>query len=240
VTKEATVCLLPPSIPWLTSAALAGVEFGKECFCGYAIDSSSIKSPEADCSMTCTGNGDEVCGAGGRINVFTNGDSAPAILAAEGDFQSQGCYSDSASARTLTTRVSLPGLVRVSDCTNACAAQGFQYAGLEFGQECYCGASIQNGGQPIADKSCNMACTADKTQYCGGRGAINIYKSSQSSLGPSDLPSGWVSQKCYTDSPSKRAMSYKVPNFSKFSNAQCIGECDSLGYVSSQCPLLVL
>jgi hypothetical protein len=188
--------------------------------------------------MTCTGNGDEVCGAAGQINIFTNGDTAPAILAATGDFQSQGCYSDSASARTLTTRVSLPGNVRVSDCTSACEAQGFQYAGLEFGQECYCGASIQNGGAPIADKLCDMACTADKTEYCGGRGAINIYKSSQVSQGPSTIPSDWTSQNCYTDSPSSRILSYKVPNFNSFSNAQCISECDSLGYVSHS-PILM-
>jgi hypothetical protein len=213
--------------------SVAGVEWGKECYCGYLLDSSAVKSPETDCSMTCTGNDAENCGNGGRINVFTNGDSAPAILAATGDFTSQGCYSDSASARTLTTRVSLPGNVRVSDCTTACAAQGFAYAGLEFGQECYCGASIQNGGAPIADKQCDMACTADKTQYCGGRAAINIYKSNLPARGPSTVPDGWTSEKCYTDSPSNRALSFKVPNFSKFSVAQCIAECDENGYTLS-------
>ncbi|ETN43599.1 uncharacterized protein HMPREF1541_02758 [Cyphellophora europaea CBS 101466] len=210
--------------------SLAGVEWGQECYCGYALDSSSIKAAESDCSKPCTGNTAEVCGEGGRINVFTNGDTAPAILAATGDFTSIGCYSDSASARTLTTSVSLPGNVRVSDCTTACEAKGFQYAGLEFGGECYCGASIQNGGAPIADSKCNMACSADKTQYCGGAGAINIYKSNQPQQGPSTIPDGWSSKNCYTDSPSNRALSYQIPNFSSFSNAQCISECSSRGY----------
>ncbi|KAF9873174.1 hypothetical protein CkaCkLH20_09337 [Colletotrichum karsti] len=209
---------------------LAGVEWGKECYCGYLLDSSALKSAETDCSMPCTGNKDEVCGNGGRINVFTNGDSAPAVLAASGDFTSIGCYSDQASARTLTTRVSLPGNVRVSDCTTACANQGFQYAGLEFGQECYCGASIQNGGAPISDKSCNMACTADKTEFCGGRAAINIYKSSVPQQGPSKIPDNWSSKGCYTDSPSTRALSFKVPNFGNFSAAQCVSQCSTLNY----------
>jgi hypothetical protein len=200
---------------------------------GYSIDSSSVKSPESDCNKICTGNSAEVCGAGGRINVFTNGDTAPAVLAATGDFTSIGCYSDSASARTLTTRVSLPGRVRVSDCTTACERQGFQYAGLEYADECYCGASIQNGGAPIADKQCNMACTADNTQFCGGRGAINIYKSSVPQRGPSTIPDGWSSKGCYTDSPSARALSYKIPNFDTFSVAQCISECGGRGYVSA-------
>ncbi|TDZ14852.1 WSC domain-containing protein [Colletotrichum sidae] len=210
---------------------MAGVEWGKECYCGYVLDNSAKKSAETDCSMTCTGNSDEVCGNGGRINVFTNGDSAPAVLRASGDFSSLGCYSDSASARTLTTRVGLPGNVRVSDCTTACANQGFQYAGLEFGSECYCGTGISNGGAPIADKLCNMACTADKTEYCGGRAAINIYKSSAPQVAQSKIPDGWAMKNCYTDSPSARALSYKVPSFDKFSAAQCVSQCAGLGYL---------
>ncbi|GKT44524.1 WSC domain-containing protein [Colletotrichum spaethianum] len=211
--------------------SMAGVEWGRECYCGYLLDTSADKSPETDCSKPCAGNSDEVCGNGGRINVFTNGDAAPAILAASGDFTSLGCYSDHASARTLTTSISLPGNVRVSDCTTACANQGFQYAGLEFGKECFCGSSIQNGGAPIAAKSCNMACTADKTQYCGGRAAINIYKSSKPQTGgPSVIPDNWVALGCYTDSPSSRSLSYKIPSFDKFSAAQCVSQCAGLGY----------
>ncbi|KZL85915.1 copper radical oxidase [Colletotrichum incanum] len=212
--------------------SVAGVEWGRECYCGYLLDDSADKALETDCSKPCVGNNDEVCGNGGRINVFTNGDVAPAILAAHGDFASLGCYSDHASARTLTTSISLPGNVRVSDCTTACANQGFQYAGLEFGRECFCGSSIQNGGAPIPAKSCNMACTADKSQYCGGRAAINIYKSSKPQTGgPSVIPDGWEAKSCYTDSPSRRALSYKVPSFDKFSAAQCVSKCAGLGYL---------
>ncbi|KAK1976643.1 WSC domain-containing protein [Colletotrichum cereale] len=211
--------------------SVAGVEWGRECYCGYLLDTAADKALETECSKPCAGNSDEVCGEGGRLNVFTNGDAAPAIVAASGDFVSMGCYSDQASARTLTTSISLPGNVRVSDCTTACAAQGFLYAGLEFGRECFCGTGIQNGGAPIPAKSCNMACTADKTQYCGGAAAINIYKSTVPQTGgPSAIPNGWVAQSCYTDSPSQRALSYKVPSFDKFSAAQCITQCDGLGY----------
>ncbi|KAJ0165994.1 WSC domain-containing protein [Colletotrichum tanaceti] len=212
--------------------SVAGVEWGRECYCGYLLASSSVKAPEEDCSKPCAGNSDEVCGEGGRINVFTNGDAAPAILAASGDFKSLGCYSDQASARTLTAGISLSGGVRVSDCTSACAAQGYPYAGLEFGRECWCGTGIQNGGKPIAAESCNMACTADKTQYCGGAAAINIYKNDKLQVGgPSVIPDGWSSKSCYTDSPSSRALSYKVPSFDTFSAAQCVSKCAGLNYL---------
>ncbi|KAK2058615.1 WSC-domain-containing protein [Colletotrichum caudatum] len=209
---------------------MAGVEYGRECYCGYILDFASSMAPETDCSKPCAGNSDQVCGNGGRLNVFTNGDSGPTVLAASGDYLSRGCYSDQASARTLTTRMNLPGDLTVSECTTACAAQGFLYAGVEYGSECFCGTSIQNGGAPISASSCNMACAGDKTQYCGGPAAINIYMSSKPLTGsPSAIPYGWA-QTCYTDSTSQRALSYKVPNLSKFSAAQCVSQCDSLNY----------
>ncbi|WQF76496.1 Putative carbohydrate-binding WSC [Colletotrichum destructivum] len=212
--------------------SVAGVEWGRECYCGYLLASSATKAPEEECSKPCEGNRDEVCGEGGRINVFTNGDAAPAILAASGDFKSIGCYSDHASARTLTKGISLSGGVRVSDCTSACAAQGYQFAGLEFGKECFCGTGIQNDGKPISAESCNMACTADKTQYCGGAAAINIYKNDKlQPNSPSVIPDGWTSKSCYTDSPSGRTLSYKVPSFDKFSAAQCVSKCAGLNYL---------
>ncbi|GKT47811.1 WSC domain-containing protein [Colletotrichum spaethianum] len=212
--------------------SFAGVEWGRECFCGYALPKSALKALEGDCSKPCTGNRDEVCGDGGRINIFWNGDAAPEILAQSGDFNSIGCYSDTPSARALTTGISLSGGVRVSDCTTACAAQGYQFAGVEFGRECFCGASIQNGAKPISAESCNMACTADKTQYCGGAAAINIYQNSKIQKGgPSKIPDLWTSKNCYTDSPSKRILSYKVPSFDKFSAASCISKCAGLNYL---------
>ncbi|EFQ30435.1 WSC domain-containing protein [Colletotrichum graminicola M1.001] len=207
---------------------MAGVEYGRECYCGYLIDSASAMAPESDCSKPCAGNSDEVCGNGGRLNVFTNGDSGPTILSASGDFQSRGCYSDHTSSRTLSTRMSLRGDLTVSECTTACAAQGFPYAGVEFGEECFCGTSIQNGA-PVPATSCNMACAGDKTQYCGGPAAINIYMSSKPVTGnPSAIPFGWT-QTCYTDSPNRRALSYRT-DLTKFSAAQCVAQCDSLGY----------
>lgn len=65
--------------------SMAGVEFGRECFCGYSLGASGTQASELDCNMPCTGNSDELCGAGGRLNVFTNGDSAPTVLATAGD-----------------------------------------------------------------------------------------------------------------------------------------------------------
>ena len=210
--------------------SLAGVEFGSECYCGYSLSSSAATQAESDCSMTCTGNGDEVCGAGNRLNVFTNGDSTPTTDPGSNGFTSQGCYSDSPSARTLTTQMSLSGNVRVSDCTTACSNAGYPYAGLEYGSECYCGATLQNNAQ--LSTSCNMACTADKTTLCGGPGAINIYYNpSITTQAAGAIPSGWSDEGCYTDDVSHRALSHQINlPANSVTTESCIDACQTAGY----------
>ncbi|KAK1977594.1 WSC domain-containing protein [Colletotrichum cereale] len=212
--------------------SVAGVEWGRECFCEYAVPTTAFKAPEEECSKPCTGNTDEVCGEGSRINIFWNGDAAPGILAQSGDYNSIGCYSDHPGARALTSSIHLSGGMRVSDCITASASQGYEYAGVEFGSECFCGSSIQNGAALIAAESCNIPCTADKTQYCGGAGALNIYKSLKPQKDtPSTVQDAWTSKGCYTDDPSTRILSYKVSSFDSFSAAACVSRCAILGYL---------
>lgn len=125
----------------------------------------------------------------------------------------------------------LSGNVRVTDCTSACSSAGFTYAGLEYGNECYCGSSIQNGGHPIADNSCNMACTADKSQLCGGPAAINIYHSNAPTQSAGNIPDGWASKSCYTDSVSGRTLSHQISlDSSTFTTESCINACQSAGF----------
>ncbi|KAH6611106.1 wsc domain containing [Trichoderma cornu-damae] len=48
-----------------------GTEYGSECYCGNALDPSSLKAPASDCNMLCSGNELEYCGAGNRLSVYT-------------------------------------------------------------------------------------------------------------------------------------------------------------------------
>ncbi|PNP59719.1 hypothetical protein THARTR1_00598 [Trichoderma harzianum] len=47
----------------------AGVEFGRECFVGNTIHTST-KFPDSDCNQVCTGNDEETCGSGNRIQIY--------------------------------------------------------------------------------------------------------------------------------------------------------------------------
>jgi len=52
----------------------AGVQFGHECFCGNKIPLESKKTKGAECNHKCTGNSNQVCGAGWRMNMYVTGE----------------------------------------------------------------------------------------------------------------------------------------------------------------------
>lgn len=82
--------------------------------------------------------------------------------------------------RTLTG----PGLagsdITVDKCVAFCKERGYRYAGVEYAGECYCGDSVDSDRFPADGLGhlapCNMACTGDSEQICGGYGQIGIYE----------------------------------------------------------------
>ncbi|KAJ8112547.1 hypothetical protein OPT61_g5108 [Boeremia exigua] len=49
--------------------SIAGLEFGRECFCGDALDVSATVTDEG-CDMRCAGNSSEFCGGPERLDVY--------------------------------------------------------------------------------------------------------------------------------------------------------------------------
>jgi hypothetical protein len=47
-----------------------GVEYGRECYCGNSFGAGSVAAAESDCSFTCPGNGQQLCGAGVRLSTY--------------------------------------------------------------------------------------------------------------------------------------------------------------------------
>lgn len=90
---------------------------------------------------------------------------------------SVGCYSEGPFGRTLYWRqddVDEANL-DVNECLSACRDEGYPFAGVEFGRECYCGNVLANGTLPLDSSSCDFPCSGDPSQTCGGAGALNLY-----------------------------------------------------------------
>ncbi|POR35238.1 Putative fungistatic metabolite [Tolypocladium paradoxum] len=54
-----------------------GTEYGRECYCGGALDASSAVAPQKECGMLCGGSALEYCGAANRLSVYKKKEVAP-------------------------------------------------------------------------------------------------------------------------------------------------------------------
>ena len=132
-----------------------------------------------------------------------------------------GCFNDSPQDRILgeikmQDDVSLTG----ASCIAFCASNGYPFAGTEYSSECWCGLTRPTG----PTTGCNMGCTGNSSEACGGPGKITVYENPP--LTPHVYPGDgcWVSQGCYIDSPSARILSNQLPDTSTGA-ATCLATC---------------
>jgi hypothetical protein len=52
--------------------SFAGLEYGRECYCGNAVDKSRlpVKGILGKCEMPCAGNKEQVCGGPGALSLY--------------------------------------------------------------------------------------------------------------------------------------------------------------------------
>lgn len=152
---------------------VAGTEYSTECYCGLDTPPQSTTG----CNMGCAGDTSQACGGPGTITVYENPSLMPRTNPGNDCWRSIGCYADSTSSRTLERRVSVPGgdaNANIDTCTATCTDQGFSYAGLEYGAECWCGNALADSAS--SSMGCDMPCKGDTHSFCGGRDALNIYE----------------------------------------------------------------
>lgn len=67
-------------------------------------------------------------------------------------------------------------------CIATCKAKGFKFAGVQYGESCLCGNTYGRYGSAT---NCNMKCTGDPGQNCGGSSANAIYSTGAAASLPS-------------------------------------------------------
>ena len=96
---------------------------------------------------------------------------------------SAGCYSDAVNPRSLSG-ISFAWwgeAMTSSGCAAYCSKMKYSMAGTENGGQCFCGNSlVQSKAMPST--SCKTACAGDKTQVCGGPGALSVFKSASATM----------------------------------------------------------
>ncbi|KAF8534900.1 putative glyoxal oxidase precursor [Trichophaea hybrida] len=123
-----------------------------------------------------------------------------------------GCYTDSVGARSLTGATYGSGTAMTDEaCIAFCTQRGYKFAGTEYSQECYCGSSLAATSTvaPIGD--CNMGCSGNATEACGGPNRLTVFSGTDVG-GPQTNPGppGWTSAGCYTDNVGGRTLATGV------------------------------
>lgn len=178
-----------------------GIEYSSECYCDDVVRVGSAMVEETECSMTCSGNGSEICGAGNRLTLYTlirsQGHSStlsatmtvsstasltsptssttstgPVVVSTAGAFVYHGCYTEGTNTRALSATGTASVKMSVESCATFCA--GYSYMGVEYSSECYCANKISDGSV-LTSTGCSMTCSGNSDEYCGGPNRLNLY-----------------------------------------------------------------
>ncbi|KAG7108844.1 WSC domain-containing protein like [Verticillium longisporum] len=165
---------------------VAGAEYYQQCFCGNSIINNGVKaSSDSQCNTPCAGDSTQMCGGGDRMTIISDGPPrvrgppSPQLSGFNGDWTYQGCLqSFVGTTRTFFWQNFFPGTMTANECLDRCGEFGYMAAGLEYGEECYCGdpANIDAIGTVFRPESeCNILCAGNDSSICGGGNRMSTY-----------------------------------------------------------------
>ncbi|KAK4208619.1 putative fungistatic metabolite [Rhypophila decipiens] len=157
-----------------------GVEYGSQCFCGTEIKDVAEERPIQECSTKCGGDSSQRCGAADRLGIFEK--PADAVIAPgnppiAGAYSYKSCWVDDGAERSLDGSEYRSDDMTVESCAAFCGEQNFDYFGVQYAHECYCGDEL--GGSAAPEEECSQICAGIPTQFCGGANRLNIYSSTE-------------------------------------------------------------
>ena len=165
--------------------AYAGVQNGNMCACG----NSYGRYGKADnCNVKCTGNKRQNCGGFGANSIYLviKKDNKPKVQSNSKikyfdgfRYSYEGCYKDKGTPLTYKDRdlhaygYNSTDSMTIEYCVRACGKRGYKYAALQYSEACVCDNSYGKFGKA---NNCNMKCTGNSSEICGGEWANSVYK----------------------------------------------------------------
>jgi hypothetical protein len=143
----------------------------------------------------------------------------------------QGCWTDYGLRK-------LAGLSYVDsvnmteeNCIDFCNTRNYTYAGVEYGQECYCGYLIGAGSAQAENSECSFACPGATDQPCGAGYRLSVFHNTLGNApvvnpGPPDARS----LGCYIDSVYNRSLPVFQASKDGMTVSDCTSSCRLAGY----------
>ncbi|KAF4588036.1 hypothetical protein EYR38_009997 [Pleurotus pulmonarius] len=158
--------------------------------------------------------------------------SVPTTL--PGNWTSQGCFTDNPGARSLSSAAfTSTDSMTVEACISFCDASSFIFAGVEFGQECYCGNFIGNGGTNTSLAECNTPCTGNAKESCGAGSRLNVFWSGkQPPPPPTIVPKvgNWSTLGCVLEADGARTLTTALGATDDMTVETCTDSCFHAGF----------
>jgi hypothetical protein len=99
----------------------------------------------------------------------------------DANFALYGCVSEPSAGRLLSNLVEGSNAMTISRCLSQCTQYAF--AGVEYGQECWCGNTLNLAGNAGAVPGhnttiteCNFRCPGNQAEFCGAGGRLITYR----------------------------------------------------------------
>ncbi len=202
--------------------------------------------------MPCAGDAAEICGAGMRLSVYgpvgaappaptATGEPTTSNPAAVGNFNYDGCYTDSIAQRVLTGSTITSPDMTLAACAAICA--DYKFFGVEYGSQCFCSMTLDVSGTKAPESECAMPCGGDETLLCGDANRLSVYQkaASEEPSGPANPATvgAFHYQSCWTDGVGTRSLTAKNEAQAALTVEMCAAFCEGYAYFgveySSEC-----
>lgn len=235
----------------ILSFPLSGVEYSTECYCGTALSNDATLGSQ-NCNMPCSGDSTQICGGPSALSVYrhllgksssslptlassasastSSSASAPAspIPSLNPNYTYLGCATEGTGGRALPAGTPLFSASMTPQlCQQHCTSQSFALSGTEYASECYCANALSNNAT-LGSNKCNMPCSSDSSQICGGPDALSVYQHNSTAAKATPME-GWKYLGCASEGTGGRALTEGFRWSEKMTPEMCQGVCRELG-----------
>ncbi|CAM9363879.1 unnamed protein product [Ectocarpus fasciculatus] len=164
--------------------------------------------------MECAGSTDgEFCGGFDAMSIRSH------IVIDDGNNSTYylGCFHDQANDRIFEVGASSDGMT-AEICRDLCAE--YEFYGTQYSEQCWCGNNAEYDVH--GDTVCDMACSGDSSEVCGGNYAMSVYENDNVEVDPSY-------RGCFADTADNRVFHQTTSDFD-LTTEHCGLLCDIEGF----------
>ncbi|KAH6849497.1 hypothetical protein B0T12DRAFT_465371 [Alternaria alternata] len=107
----------------------------------------------------------------------TSTSQAPSLGPSPTSWDALGCYAQNPNRPILEKNMDPNGdaSLRVAKCKDSCYRDAYTFVGVQEGNQCWCSSYVA-GEFTKNQTDCNIPCTGNKAEFCGGKGVINVFR----------------------------------------------------------------